>query len=265
MVDPDPWWDGPVSLDLHPVRPAVAVPVSAPDVPAAIAASVRAREAGAEVVEWRLDALGSDGSDGSDGQLGTADLLAAVAQLPALRAEGGLPVLATYRSLLEGGPGALDDDGYHDLLAALVAVGADAIDVELTRGEEVVAGPVRLAREAGVTVVGSSHDFGGTPDDLDVRFAELARRGSDVLKVATTPDSDADVLRLLTAAVRARATLNRVVLPVAMGPLGVLSRVGGALWRAPLTFARLGEGSAPGQLDVSAAAQVLDLLAEAAR
>ncbi|WP_454300431.1 type I 3-dehydroquinate dehydratase [Salana multivorans] len=188
------------------------------------------------------------------------ELASAPDRLPALRAECRLPVLATYRSGLEGGPGEIDDDAYGDLLTALVTAGADAIDVELTRGEEVVLAPVWLARENGVSVVGSSHDFTGTPDDLDVRFAEVARRGSDVLKIAVTPSSDTDVLRLLSSAVRARHEHGRSVLPVAMGPLGALTRVGGGLWRAPLTFARVGEGSAPGQLDVADAARVLAVL-----
>lgn len=238
-----------VSLDLDPVRPAITVPVSEPRVTRAIAAAVDAREAGAQVIEWRLDALEP------------AQLAAAPGQLPALRAECGAPIVATYRSRLEGGPGMIDDDAYGDLLAELVAAGPNAIDVELTRGEEVTAGPVRLARESGITVIGSSHDFAGTPDDLDVRFAELARRGSDVLKIAVTPASDSDVLRLLSAAARARRTLGRSVLPVAMGPLGVISRIGGALWGAPLTFARVGAGSAPGQLDARALAQIFELLA----
>ncbi len=240
--------DGAVSLDLRPVRPAITVPVSCIDVTGATAGAVAARAAGAEVIEWRLDALDPD------------ELASAPDRLPALRAECRLPVLATYRSRLEGGPGEIDDDAYGDLLTALVTARADAIDVELTRGEEVVLAPVWLAHENGVSVVGSSHDFTGTPDDLDVRFAELARRGSDVLKIAVTPSSDTDVLRLLSSAVRARHEHGRSVLPVAMGPLGALTRVGGGLWRAPLTFARVGEGSAPGQLDVADAARVLAVL-----
>lgn len=237
-----------MTLDLHPIIPAIAVPVARRDVAGSVAGAVAAREGGAQLIEWRLDALDP------------AELAVAAEQLPALRAEAGAPVLATYRSRLEGGPGNLDDDAYGDLLESLVAAGADAIDIELTRGEEVILGPVRLAHEAGITVVGSSHDFSGTPDDLDARFAELARRGSDVLKVAVLAGTDTDVVRLLTSAVRARHELGRAVVPVAMGHLGALTRVGGGLWQAPFTFARVGTGTAPGQLDARAVARVLGVL-----
>lgn len=278
MVDPaTPWWDGAVSttvpqparppafVPLAPDVPAIAVPVQAGDVDELLALARAAVAAGAEVLEWRIDAIEGAAVGTMPDGAARPDLERfpeAVARLlRRLRATVGAPVLATYRSRDEGGPGVLDDDGYRALLLALVAARADAVDVELSRPAALAEEVARCAHEAGIAVVGSSHDFTRTPPDLDDRFAELARRGSDVLKVAATPQDAADVLRLLTAAVHARATHGRAVLPVSMGRLGVLSRVAGGLWRAPVTFAAVGRGSAPGQLGVAEVTEIQRVLA----
>ncbi|WP_169925891.1 type I 3-dehydroquinate dehydratase [Serinibacter salmoneus] len=224
--------------------------MSEPTVAAARESSRAAVRAGAEVIEWRLDALAVD------------DLADAGAAIGGLAREVGVEILATYRSIAEGGAGPLGDDAYRDLLLALLEHprGLAAVDVELSRPEEDVAAIVAAARCAEVPTVGSSHDFTGFPDDVVTRFAELARRGHDVLKVAVTAGDDLEVIRLLEAAVTARHTLGRAVVPIAMGERGVLTRVGGALWGAPFTFARHGAGSAPGQPTVSEVAAALALL-----
>ena len=77
--------------------------------------------------------------------------------------------------------------------------------------------------------------------------------GADAAKLAVMPRDDGDALRLL-AACRA-ATGGRLAIPVvaiAMGPLGVVTRVIGHGAGSALTFAAAatGQGSAPGQLTV---------------
>lgn len=250
--DAEPPVGWPAFVSLTPRVPAIAVPVEARDDAALLALTGAAVAAGAELVEWRIDALEVAGTPDGGALLPGSDLASRVARLVAdLRPVlDGVPLLATYRSRGEGGPGALDDDGYRELLLALVAARVDAVDVELSRPAGLAAEVTSRAHEVGVAVVGSSHDFEGTPPDLDARFAELARRGSDVLKVAAMPRGAGDVLRLLTAAEDARRSHRRAVVPVAMGELGVLTRVAGGLWRAPFTFAAVGRASAPGQLGI---------------
>ena len=82
-----------------------------------------------------------------------------------------------------------------------------------------------------------------------------------MLKVAATPIDAGDVLRLLTAADSARRTWQRPVVPIAMGPLGAITRIGGSLVRAPFTFGQVaGRASAPGQFEVATLRAVLDAL-----
>lgn len=240
----------PAFPSLTPPVPAIAVPVQALDDAQLDERARAAREAGAQIIEWRIDAHREPHRD--------LDVAAAVEVL----AQVGLPILATYRSEAEGGAGSLNDDGYRALLLALLENRVGALDIELSRPAPIATGIAAAAREVGVVVVGSSHDFSATPADLDDRFATLARRGSDVLKVAATPRSAGDVLRLMSAAERARVQTGRSVVPVSMGGAGALTRVAGALWRAPFTFAYVGERSAPGQLRVEQVRAGLDMLQE---
>lgn len=228
-------------FDTHTSLPAVVVPVQGDDLAAVLAHARAVAASGADVAEWRLDAWGRH------------DAAGAVAALGSLRtALGGLPVLATFRSLAEGGPGTLSDEDYTALLLALLADGVEGVDVELTRPAPVARAVLEAAGASGAAVVGSSHDFERTPgpEELDRLFDGLADRGSDVLKVAVQVHDDGDVFRLLAAAHRARRH-GTAVLPIAMGATGVLTRFAGEAWGAPATFARVGVGSAPGQLGVT--------------
>ncbi|TGO04672.1 type I 3-dehydroquinate dehydratase [Serinibacter arcticus] len=232
--------------------PAVVVPLTGRDDEDILAHARAVARSGADVAEWRLDAWGAHDGDG------------AVAMLPRLReALGDLPVLATYRSTAEGGPGTLDDDAYVALLVALLGGErpVEGVDVELSRPTAVSAAVATAAREAGAVVVGSSHDFTGTPDAevLAATFDALAARDADVLKVAVTAADDGDVLRLLTAA-RAARRHGRSVLPIAMGAAGLLTRVAGECWGSPATFGAVGTGSAPGQVAVPELRAVVDAL-----
>lgn len=250
---PPAWWDRAVTLfETRSGAPAVVVPLTGRDVGEILVHAREVATAGADVAEWRLDAWGAHDGEG------------AAAMLPDLReALGGLPVLATYRSVAEGGPGTLDDDAYAALLIALLTVAGpvEGVDVELSRPTAVAAAVATAAREAGAAVVGSSHDFSGTRDAaaLDAVFDGLAAREVDVLKVAVTASDDGDVLRLLTAAHAARRH-GRAVLPIAMGAAGLLTRVAGECWGSPATFGAVGTGSAPGQVAVPELRAVVDAL-----
>ena len=231
--------------------PAVVVPVMGSSAEETIAAITRAVAAGPDAIEWRLDSLvDPSGAHNAEGAL---DLLPAV-----IDAAAGVRVLATFRSKAGGGPGDLSDDAYGALLRTLSTSGLiHAIDVELSRPQQAISDAVTIARAAGVAVIGSSHHFDRTPSaaELDEIFAALAGRRSNVLKVATMPHDISDVWLLLAAARRAQVAHQgqRVsVLPIAMGALGVITRIAGESFGSPATFGAVGEGSAPGQIEVSA-------------
>jgi 3-dehydroquinate dehydratase-1 len=225
-------------------RPVVIVPVTSATTAALLADAAAVVAAGPDVVEWRVDHL----ADATHEAVVTAGH-ALVAALD------GLPLLVTVRTAAEGGRAAVDDPAYEALLLAVLDAGiADLIDVEVGRDAGTVARLVARAHAAGVPVVGSSHDFAGTPgqDAIVARLLAMAEAGADVLKIAVMPRSPEDVLTLLAATCAAARRTDRPLITMAMGELGVASRVAGGVFGSAATFGTVGAASAPGQVELGA-------------
>lgn len=242
-------------VELGAGRPAVIAPITGATVGEVIA---QGREFAAhdavDLVEWRIDAAGI----GAD----AAPVLDCGARLAAVL--GDRPLLATLRTRREGGAAAVDDDAYRALLDALTAAGwADLVDVELSRGDELVRSVVGAAHAHRVAVVASSHDVDGTPPAAEIvaRLVRMQELGADVVKVAVMPRSPADVLTLLSATWEAVSRrLDRPAITIAMGGDGVVSRLAGEVFGSAATFGRVAAASAPGQLDATALRDILEIL-----
>ena len=155
------------------------------------------------------------------------------------------PVLLTCRSESEGGRCADDDLKRRRTLLEAVKRGYDYVDIEHRSGLLDV-----MREKAGRGLVVSYHDFERMPADLELLYASMRDQGADVVKIAGMPRSIADVGRLMAFAKRANAGGGPPVVPVAMGPLGVASRILSGRIGAPFTFASMAAGaeSAPGQI-----------------
>jgi 3-dehydroquinate dehydratase-1 len=236
--------------------PAVIVPLLG-----ATVADLREQAAGlgenrADVVEWRVDHLGS-----------VTDVPAVVGAARELsRLLSPVPLLVTCRTSAEGGAADLDPDAYGELLTALAASGAvDLLDVEYRRGD-VAGAAVEAAHRHGVPVIASNHDFAATPpaEEIVARLCAMQDLGADVAKIAVTPRDRADVLTLLAATRTMSEEHARIpIVTMAMGPLGAVSRIAGHLFGSAATFASAGTASAPGQLDVDDVRTVLEILERA--
>jgi 3-dehydroquinate dehydratase/shikimate dehydrogenase len=156
------------------------------------------------------------------------------------------PILFTCRTVSEGGrfPDR-DREALRRILRDAVARGFDLVDVEERSGLDDV-----VASKAGKGLVLSWHDFDGTPENLDEIYGRMASRRPDVVKVAVTARSVADLGRLAAFAARQARRPSPRLVALAMGPLGVASRIVGGRWGAPFTFAspENGREAAPGQL-----------------
>ncbi|MCS6710588.1 type I 3-dehydroquinate dehydratase [Brachybacterium sp. EF45031] len=233
----------------------IIVPTLAADAEAMRRAGLRFAASDADVLEWRADAAVAAGVD-------------PVALLPHARcAAGQAPLLVTLRSTGQGG---LADLPAPDLAALqqrlLEAGGLDLLDVEMGAvGSDDVARVIARAHAAGVTVVGSHHDFTRTPPAgrLVDRLEQMAQAGADIAKIAVMPRRPQDVVDLLQATVTAAERLQPRGVPVitmSMGELGAGSRLTGCTLGSAATFAVLDEVSAPGQLPVEVVARALDAL-----
>ena len=198
----------------------------------------------ADCVEFRMDLAGGD----------PLDALAGYA--------GDLPLLVTNRPAWEGGEAA-DEGRVADLVAAVEHGAVGAVDIEL---HEVVAGDgldvVDAARDAGVSVVVSVHDFEGTPprDELR-RLIERASDYGDVAKLAVTAESPDDTLALL-AVTRAHASAGRTVATMAMGEVGRHTRVVAPLYGSRIGYAPVDpdRATAPGQYDLATLSRLVEEL-----
>ncbi|MFI4943056.1 MAG: type I 3-dehydroquinate dehydratase, partial [Burkholderiales bacterium] len=156
------------------------------------------------------------------------------------------PILFTCRSDAEGGrfPDR-DASARRQLLREAVERGFDLVDVEARAGFDDV-----VEAKAGRGLVLSWHDTEGTPDDLDAVYDRMAAARPDVVKIAVTARSVRDLGRLLALAARHAADEAPRLVAIAMGPLGVASRILGGRYNAPFGFASAasGRGTAPGQL-----------------
>lgn len=260
----------------NPGRPAVIVPTQADDADELSSDCTEAAWTGVvDVVEWRIDPLLAS-SDG-DGAMRAE----AVLELLPSAASAGLPVLVTLRTGFEGGVVDIAGDEYAEVVRRLIAglsgdeVGGGraegesgssvgdvpiALDIEIDRVE--ARALIAAAREAGVPVVASHHNFESTDshEELLATFRAMAEAGADVAKAAMMPHSPGDVARLLATTAEAQAELACPVLGISMGQLGRTSRIMGADFGSCATFAQIGQASAPGQIDAVHLAEMLDRL-----
>ncbi|MCG6928420.1 MAG: shikimate dehydrogenase [Acidobacteria bacterium] len=169
--------------------------------------------------------------------------------LPALLRARSKPLLFTCRPESEGGrwPDS-DPEGRRRRLREAAESEIDLVDVELRAGFDDV-----VAARAGRGLVVSFHDLAGVPGDLEELRAEMAGLGADVVKIVGTPRSVTDLGRLMAFARGHSAGGGgrwRGLVALAMGPLGVASRILGGRHGAPFTYAAPVEGreAAPGQL-----------------
>lgn len=234
--------------------PALCVPLCAAT-PDALRNEAGKAAVSADMLEWRMDHYEEASADA----LGKGALVIR-------ETIGELPLLATFRTAEEGGCRSISSSDYHALYAALIERKAcDLIDLELTQEEPVIRALIAMAHDAGIKVVISSHDFAKTPslEAMTGRLRRMQQLGADIAKLAVMPQDELDVLRLLEASVRAHRCLDVPLITMAMGVLGTISRLSGETFHSAVTFASMGKGSAPGQLEAAPARAALQLLHEA--
>ncbi len=201
-----------------------------------------------DILEWRMDSFASFEPE---------KLCAAYRTL---KEKTEKPILCTLRTSREGGKAEISRLEYKKLLTRFIGEATpDAIDIEFGRGD--IAKLMALAKEHSVPVITSFHNFKKTPPEpiLWHKLMRMEDIGADVLKIAVMPKTRNDVLKLFSVLLRAK-TIKRPVIAIAMGELGMLSRVTGAIFGSCATFAALGKTSAPGQLDIEETQTLLKLL-----
>ncbi len=164
------------------------------------------------------------------------------------------PLIITVRPTWEGGAYRGSDKERVKLYKALVPV-ADYIDVELRAPnvDELVA----LTGGTDALSIISYHDFEKMPSKKEMMDVVVkCHEKGDIAKLAVTPASLRDVLRLFEVTLKSK----RPVCTIAMGELGAHSRIVAPVYGSQFTYGYVRKPVAPGQMRVDKILEGLKLL-----
>jgi 3-dehydroquinate dehydratase/shikimate dehydrogenase len=187
-----------------------------------------AAEAGATLVELRLDCLRRD------------------PDLKRILAERHTPVVVTVRRGADGGLWRGDEDARLRLLREAIVMGVDYVDLEIEAARKIPRPKFGKTKR-----IISYHNFKGLPEDLDEIGKQIAELDPDVIKVAANARSVSEAALMLDFVARSNKSIPTV--GIAMGDMGVFTRILGAKYGAPFTYAGFNPDRtfAPGILSLS--------------
>jgi 3-dehydroquinate dehydratase-1 len=207
-----------------------------------------------DLLEWRIDAY-AHAQDIDDSLDTLAELRKQVHDTP---------LIFTCRTHSQGGLNKLASEHRQCLLTEAIKTGyLDIVDIELSNDADFIQSIMETARNYGVRVILSYHNFETTPDEAIILETLLKAQnlGADIAKVAAMPKKYKDVLTLLSATLKAREQgLKIPAITISMGPLGRLSRIAGGLFGSDITFACGNTPSAPGQIPIEDLRQAMAAL-----
>jgi len=136
-----------------------------------------------------------------------------------------------------------------------VAPHVDCVDIEL--GTQQWREMTDAAKTGGSMIMISEHDFHKTPDvkGLNDIVKRSLDQGAQIVKVAVMARDASDVTRLL----RFTEDCEVPLVTIAMGDIGMVSRVIAPLFGSLFTYGYLGKPVAPGQLSALQLVRELDL------
>lgn len=232
--------------------PKVCVPLTEKTIDGLIAVIQLAQKLGADLVEWRVDHF-----DNAD------DIATVCGALEKLRPVlGDTPLLFTFRRKVEGGQRDIEDAAYVELISCAAQTGlVDLMDIEHSMGEVLFAKLVGLCAECKLPTIASYHNFEITPDAQFIidKLVVMEATGASMPKIAVMAHDAGDMLTLLHASSEFAKRASSPFVAISMGRFGVVSRLSGEFFGSALTFASANRASAPGQVSVAEAKQVLSL------
>ena len=180
-----------------------------------------AAEAGVDLVEVRVDCLRRD------------------PDLKRILANRYTPIVFTLRRGADGGLWRGSEEKRQRLIREAIVAGVDFIDIEMD-----VARDVR--RFGNTQRIVSYHNLKQTPADLLSIAQQCEEMDADIVKLAVRANSLADSIKVLQVA----AQMETPTVVIAMGEVGTFTRVLGAKYGAPFTYANfnIDRSFAPGML-----------------
>lgn len=217
------------------LKPLICVPILQKDRKSVLKVTSEAIDAGADLVELRIDALLD-----TDPQ-----------SVIHLMEEINYPLIATNRMREEGGYFMGSEDLRTEILVE-VADHADYVDIELQTDVKYRSRVIQASKS---TII-SFHDFQKSPSLNElIEIVNKEKELGNLAKFAVMPQNMQDTLNVLEVVNREDNTIG-----IAMGELGRYTRVVAPLLGSPITYASLDGESAPGQLNVKDTHEIIDKL-----
>lgn len=187
----------------------------------------------ADVLEWRIDAW-------QDFATLTDMLIETTIQTC------GKPIILTWRTITEGGHKTFERPTYHRLYQTAIKAGVAAVDIEVAILDDMT-DLVDLAQKQGITIIGSRHDW-VFPKNVTTRMTSLLSAPVDVIKYVALVESREQGQLILDSTRTLAALTDKPLITMGMGAAGSFTRLEGFMYGSQLTFAQLGQASAPGQV-----------------
>lgn len=191
-------------------------------------------EKGADVLEFRIDALDNPNFD----------------DIKEIIEEINFPIIATNRISSEGGSFKRSEEERIDILLKCAPL-VDYVDIELQSDDRYI----KQIHDTGVTTIVSYHDFHKTPEINEIMYiVEKEQKLGDIAKVAFMPNDLDDTLKILAILSHCENTIA-----ISMSDLGSYTRVMASKFDSPITFAAGRDVTAPGQIDIETMKSLLNM------
>ena len=191
-------------------------------------------EKGADVLEFRIDALDNPNFD----------------DIKEIIEEINFPIIATNRISSEGGSFKGSEEERIDILLKCAPL-VDYVDIELQSDDRYI----KQIHDTGVTTIVSYHDFHKTPEINEIMYiVEKEQKLGDIAKVAFMPNDLDDTLKILAILSHCETRIA-----ISMSDLGSYTRVMASKFDSPITFAAGRDVTAPGQIDIETMKSLLNM------
>lgn len=231
-------------------KPLVCVPVMESTKEGILKETGRLVGLGADMIEWRVDAF--------DEVRSLNAIREVLKELEPLVRDTIL--VYTFRSKNQGGLMALSQEEIYDIHQAAAEMNtADFVDVEYFEAKKAKQ-EIAALQAMGVRVIASHHDFDQTPERKVIRMLldQICESGADVAKLAVMPQNTQDVLDLLEETNFFHQQHPDIpLITMSMGKMGMISRLAGEFFGSCVTFGAGEKASAPGQLPMKDAEEIL--------
>ena len=203
----------------------ICVPIFEKTYESALQSSKFSIDAGADLLELRIDFLESPDPD----------------DVKNLIQEINFPLIATNRRKEENGFFTGSEADRIEIILEASKV-AEIVDIELGTDRDDLKNVIKTSSFSIV----SYHDFEKTPDkDFLLEIVDEELKLGDMAKFAVMPKTMADTLTVLDVLTEVKNTVG-----ISMGDMGSYTRVVAPLFGSPITFATYENSSAPGQLSI---------------